>query len=76
MSHQRSRLDASEFQSITESLARKTNTPVEQVEEIYASESAELERTARIKTFIGVLATKRTRTVLSARSGGRSLVEG
>jgi len=55
-------------QSIAEQLANETNTPIEQVAEIYASESAELERTARIKTFIGVLATRRTRHRLNSRS--------
>jgi Protein of unknown function (DUF3562) len=55
-------------QSVAEQLANETNTPIEQVAEIYASESAELERTARIKTFIGVLATRRTRNKLNARS--------
>ena len=54
---------------ITESLARATNTPIEQVAEIYASESAELERTARIKSFIGVIATRRTRAILNERTG-------
>jgi hypothetical protein len=70
MSHQLTR--SPEFQSITESLARKTNTPVEQVEEVYAAERAALERTARIKAFIGVLATGRTRNVLAARAGRRT----
>jgi hypothetical protein len=70
MSHQLTR--SPEFQSITESLARKTNTPVEQVEEVYAAERAALERTARIKAFIGVLATGRARTVLTARAARRS----
>ena len=68
MSHQLIPPVDSELQSITESLARKTNTPVEQVEEVYAAERAALERTARIKTFISVLATERTRTALRRRS--------
>jgi hypothetical protein len=72
MSHQLTRPQDAEFRSITESLARKTNTPVERVEEVYAAERAALERTARIKTFISVLATGRTRTVLSARTRKRS----
>lgn len=55
-----------------QSLARKTNTPLEQVEEVYAAERAALERSARIKTFIGVLATGRTRSALSARARRRS----
>lgn len=59
-------------QSATERLARETNTPLEQVTEIYASESAELERTARIKTFVDVLAIHRTRVVLNSRTVSRS----
>lgn len=52
---------------IAEQLARETNTPVEQVEEIFANESAELERTARVKTYIRVLTTQRVRMLLHAR---------
>ena len=58
--------------SIAEALARKTNTPVETVAEIYAKESAELEQTSRVKNFIRVIATRRTRVVLVARSAERS----
>lgn len=54
--------------SIAEAIARKTNTPIEQVAEIYARESAALEQTARVKNFIGVIATRRTRVILDARS--------
>ncbi len=53
---------------ITESLARATNTPIDEVTEIYASESAELEKTSRVKSFIGIIATRRTRTILRKRS--------
>jgi hypothetical protein len=56
----------SEVQPIAERLALETNRPVEQVAEIYASESAEPERGARIKTFIDVLAIQRTKVILSA----------
>jgi hypothetical protein len=58
--------DLSVVQPIAERLALETNKPVEQVAEIYASESAELERSARIKTFIGVLATRRTKIILNS----------
>ena len=60
--------DLGKVDSITERLAQETNTPVEQVAKIYATESAELERTARVKTFISVLATRRTRIILNQRS--------
>jgi hypothetical protein len=53
---------------IAESLARATSTPIEQVAEIYLRESAELERTARVKSFIGVIAARRTRGILSNRT--------
>jgi hypothetical protein len=56
----------SRVEPIAERLALETNRPVEQVAEIYASESAELERSARIKTFIGVLATRRTKIILNS----------
>jgi hypothetical protein len=58
--------DLSVMQPIAEQLALETNRPVEQVAEIYASESAELERSARIKTFIGVLATRRAKIILNS----------
>jgi hypothetical protein len=58
--------DLSLVQPIAQRLALETNRPVEQVAEIYASESAELERSARIKTFIGVLATRRTKIILNS----------
>jgi hypothetical protein len=58
--------DLGKVQPIAERLARETNRPIAQVAEIYANESAELERTARIKTFIGVLATRRTKIILDS----------
>lgn len=58
--------DLGKVQPIAEQLAREMNRPVAQVAEIYAGESAELERTARIKTFIGVLATRRTKIILNS----------
>jgi len=54
-----------EGQSIIALLAHEFNIPIEQVAPIYANVSAELERTARIKAFIGVLAIRRTRIILS-----------
>lgn len=55
-------------QSATERLAKETNTPLEQVTQIYEIESAELERTARIKTYVDVLAIHRTRVLLNSRA--------
>lgn len=55
-------------QSAAERLARETNTPLERVTQIYEIESAELHRTARIKTFVDVLAIHRTRVLLNSRA--------
>ena len=57
--------DLNEGQPITALLAQEFNIPIEQVAHIYANVSAELERTARIKAFIGALAIRRTRIILS-----------
>ena len=55
---------SADTQSNTERLARETNTPLERVAALYAAEREALERTARVKTFIGVLATRRVRRIL------------
>jgi hypothetical protein len=47
-----------------ESLARETDMPVELVQEIYTSERAKLERTARIKTFVAVLVHRQVKALL------------
>jgi hypothetical protein len=47
-----------------ESLARETDMPVELVQEIYTSERARLERTARIKTFVPVLIHRHVKDLL------------
>lgn len=47
-----------------ESLARETDMPVELVQEIYTSERAKLERTARIKTFVPVLVHRQVKALL------------
>jgi hypothetical protein len=57
--------DSGKVPPIAEALAHETNTPIEQVAEIFANEIAELERTARIKTFVGVIAARRTRMILN-----------
>lgn len=55
-------------QSSTAAIARETNTPIEEVEEIYAAEVAALENTARIKTYVEVIATSRTRVATRQRA--------
>ncbi len=69
--HHHSEPNVGAGQSPTERLARETNTPLEQVTEIYEIETAELERNARIKTFVDVLAIHRTRVLLNSRVAAR-----
>ena len=47
-----------------ESLARETDMPVELVQEIYTSERAKLELTARIKTYVPVLIHRHVKALL------------
>jgi hypothetical protein len=47
-----------------ESLALETDTPVELVQQIYVSERAKLERTARIKTYVPVLIRRQVKAIL------------
>jgi len=45
-------------------LARETDTPVELVQDIYISERAKLEQTARIKTYVPVLIHRQVKALL------------
>jgi uncharacterized protein DUF3562 len=45
-------------------LARETDMPFELVQEIYVSERAKLERTARIKTYVPVLTHRHVKALL------------
>ena len=47
-----------------EILALETNRPIEDIEKIYALERANLEQTARVKTFIPVLVNRRVKNIL------------
>jgi len=47
-----------------ESLERETDMPVELVQEIYTSERAKLELTARIKTYVPVLIHRHVKALL------------
>lgn len=47
-----------------ENLARETDTPVELVQDIYISERAKLEQTARIKTYVPVLIHRHVKALL------------
>jgi Protein of unknown function (DUF3562) len=52
-----------------EKLARETDTPLDTVREIYRVERDELERSARIKTYISVLAHRRVKNRLTVKRG-------
>jgi hypothetical protein len=54
-----------------ELLARKTGTSVDTVQEIYRVERDKLERSARIKTFVSVLAHRRVKALLQLERGNR-----
>ena len=58
-------------ESEIESLARETGTPVDTVQEIYRVERDKLERSARIKTFVSVLAQQRVKALLQVERGKR-----
>jgi hypothetical protein len=58
-------------ESEIELLARETGTPVEMVEEIYRVELDKLERSARIKSYVSVLAHRRVKALLQLERGTR-----
>ena len=60
-----------ERESDIELLARETGTPVDTVQEIYRVEHDRLERSARIKTFVSVLAHRRVKALLQVERGKR-----
>ena len=55
-------------ESEIESLARKTGTPVDTVKEIYRIERDKLERSARIQTFVSLLAHQRVKALLQIKT--------
>lgn len=52
-----------------ESLARETGAPVHRVQELYQVEYDKLDRSARIKTFVPVLARRHIRALLQVERG-------
>lgn len=58
-------------ESEIEILARATGTPVDTVQEIYRIEHDKLERSARIKTYVSVLAHRRVKALLRLERGQR-----
>jgi hypothetical protein len=47
-----------------ESLARETDMPIELVQDVYTSERAKLEQTARIKTYVPLLIHRHVKALL------------
>jgi hypothetical protein len=52
--------------AVIEALSRDEGMPFDQVSEIYRIECVQLEEVARIKTFVSVIASRRTRNRLRA----------
>ena len=50
-----------------ERLARETDSPIELVKTLYSIESAKLEKTARIKTYVPVLVHRHVKSLLLER---------
>jgi hypothetical protein len=50
-----------------ESLAREVAAPIDEVAALYRVEHAKLESTAKIKTYVPVLANRRVRTLFQMR---------
>jgi len=61
----------SKTDSDVEVLARETDTPVDAVRELYRVEREKLEHSARIKTFVPVLARRRVKELLLVHRGLR-----
>jgi hypothetical protein len=53
--------------SVIESLARETDTPIATVDTLYAREHEKLDRVARIKIFLPVLIRRRVKELLQIR---------
>jgi hypothetical protein len=67
MSDQTYRVATIARESDIQSLALETDTPLDTVREIYRVEHDKLERSARVKTFIPVLAHRRVKDRLQER---------
>jgi hypothetical protein len=58
------RLATNATRGVVESLARELEMPLEHVERVYREEATKIEAEARIKTFVGVIVTRRVRVRL------------
>ncbi len=52
--------------SLVREIARQSNQPLEDVRSIYEAQFRHLESQARIRTYLPILAARRTREILSA----------
>jgi Protein of unknown function (DUF3562) len=59
--------EASSVDTEIESLVQETHAPRELVHNLYTTERAKLERTAKIKTYVPVLIRRRVKTMLQER---------
>lgn len=67
--------DSAVQQRAIEALALETDTPEETIKEIYYVEHAKLERVARIKTYVSVLAGRRVKLRLHETEGAHAADE-
>jgi hypothetical protein len=56
--------DPGRHQQLIETLAKENSASVDHVRELFESEHARLDSEARVKTFVGVIATRLVRRVL------------
>jgi len=54
-----------------EALARETDMPIAIVKEIYITQHTQLEKDARVKTYLPVLTSSRVKHILNARKSAR-----
>ena len=50
-----------------EALARETNMPIAIVKEVYVTQHTQLEKNARVKTYLPILTSSRVKHILNAR---------
>ena len=60
--------DPARHQQTIEALAKENSASVDHVRELFESEHARLDSEARVKTFVGVIATRLVRRVLRQES--------
>lgn len=66
----RASLELADHRRAIEILAREVDRPAEDIRRIYRLERANLERTARVKTFIPVLVHRRVKNIIRSQDYG------